>query len=60
MTPNRFTAAEILAAKRANETMDNRIDGNITSGRFNNAAKISFPFNLNIELSNLILIESSM
>ena len=27
MTPNRFTAAEILAAKRQNETMENRIDG---------------------------------
>ena len=50
MTPNRFTAAEILAAKRANETMDNRIDGNIISGRLNNAAKISFPFNVNIKI----------
>ena len=33
MTPNRFTAAEILAAKRQNETLDNRIDGNVISGK---------------------------
>ena len=58
MTPNRFTAAEILAAKRANETMDNQIDGNIISGRFNNAGKISFPFNVNIPIfkNNLRLV----
>ena len=30
MTPNRFTAAEILAAKRQNETLEgNRIEGNV-------------------------------
>ena len=30
MTPNRFTAAEILAAKRQNETLEgSRIEGNV-------------------------------
>merc|ERR1711899_613961 len=28
MTPNRFTAAEILAAKRQNEMLENRVNGN--------------------------------
>ena len=31
MTPNRFTAAEILAAKRQNEMLDNRMNGNDVS-----------------------------
>ena len=34
MTPNRFTAAEILAAKRQNETLDNRIEGTGISGKY--------------------------
>ena len=33
MTPNRFTAAEILAAKRQNETLDNRIEGTVIAGK---------------------------
>ena len=34
MTPNRFTAAEILAAKRQNENIDARMEDTILSGNF--------------------------